>query len=396
MTPEEIELLSELTIVIVTCNRPLELERAIEYWRDLPVTVHIIDGSERNWFPIGDLLGVPKITYHHFPPFVDEGWFENYARRMQFASSISVTKFSALCADDDFFTVSGLVKFCLLMNCDQNVDAVVGICSEFKLSGDNSEVRWHLRYADWRAGAHSRSDDVPLRVLDESGAFYLYYAVMRTEPWKKTISSSFQTLYDHDHFFEFLMKKFGTALCKTSVERHICWVKTAWNLNPNIPGQATRIRNADFIRDKDNRYEVKLVQHQLRSVFASVIQGPNREKIAGYLAKKILQRESKKSETRKYRKIKGVILKFFVRVFAFLPSAIKLFVNRSLPNKLLVATGARHGVPLQKLSKNNYSTLPEFLFGLADTDITFDSKDFDVISKLLMKPREELQFHANL
>jgi hypothetical protein len=62
VTPEEIELLSELTIVIPTYNRPLELERSIEYWRDTPVTVHILDGSEEPWFSLGSLKGASNIT----------------------------------------------------------------------------------------------------------------------------------------------------------------------------------------------------------------------------------------------------------------------------------------------------------------------------------------------
>ncbi len=396
MTPEEVELLRELTIVIPTCNRPLEIERAIEYWRDTPVTVHIVDGSEKSCLPLGELPGVPSITYHCLSPFVDEGRIQNYIRRMQFASTIPITKFSALCADDDFFTVSGLVKACSLMNSDQNVDAIVGICSEFKLSDDDNEMRWHLRYADWRAGVHSRSDDLSLRLLDESGAFYLSYSVMRTEPWKKTVSSSFNIIYDHDYFIEPLMNNFGNAFCKVSVERHICWIKTAWVLNPNVPNQATRIREADWFRDKKSRHQVKLFEHHLRNVFASIIQGPTSEKIASDLAKKLIQRISKKSETRKYRKIKGKILKFIVKIFAPLPSCIKLRVNRFLPNKLLVTTGAKPGILHPNLSKKNYSILPDFLLGLAETDITFDSKDFDTISKLLLKPREELRLHANL
>ncbi len=396
MTPEEVELLRELTIVIPTCNRPLELERAIEYWRDTPITVHIVDGSEKPWFPLGVLPGLPNITYHSLSPLIEEGRFENYTRRMQFASLIPVTKFSALCADDDFFTVSGLVKFCEQMNNDQNLDAVVGICSEFKLSGASSETRWHLRYADWKTGNHSRSDDVPRRVLDKSGAFYLCYAVMRTEPWKKTVSSSFQIIYDHDYFFEPLINNFGNAFCKSSVERHIYWIKTGWAPNPNLPGEGKRIRYADFFRDNENKYEVKLFERQLKNGFATVIPGPNGGKISENLAKKIRQRISKKSETRKYRKIKGDVLKFFVRIFDFLPSYIKLFVNQFLPNKLLVTTGAKSGDIFKNLTKNNYSLLPDFLFGLADTNITFDSKDFDAISKLLLKPREELRLHANL
>ena len=381
--------------MIQTCNRPLELERAIEYWRDTPVTVHIVDGSEKPWFPLGVLPQAPNITYHSFTPFIDEHQFENHARRMQFASSIPVTKFSALCADDDFYTISGLAKFCSLMYSNQNVDAVVGICSDFKLSDDNSETRWDLRYADWKAGAHSLSDDVSLRVLGNSGNFYSYYALMRTELWKKTVSCAFQMVDKEGYFYEHFMNLFSMAHCRTIVERHIFWIKTAWVPNPNIPLLANRPREADWFRDKKNRDQVKLFERQLRSVFASIIQGPNRNRTASYMAKKIRQRISRKSNSRKYRKIKGVVLKFFVRVLDFLPSHTKLFVKQFLTKNLLVATGSNREM-YQNLRTNNFLMLPEFLLRLAETDITFDSKDFDSISNLLLKPREELRLHANL
>ena len=47
MTLEEIKLLSELSIMIPTFNRPLDLERVIEYWRDIPVAVQNKDGFEK-------------------------------------------------------------------------------------------------------------------------------------------------------------------------------------------------------------------------------------------------------------------------------------------------------------------------------------------------------------
>ena len=104
MTPEEIELLSELTIVIPTYNRSLELERSIEYWRDTPVTVHILDGSDEPCFPIGLLSETQTISYHHIPSTLGESWLDNYVRRLKFGAEHSKTKYSALCGDDDFFS----------------------------------------------------------------------------------------------------------------------------------------------------------------------------------------------------------------------------------------------------------------------------------------------------
>ena len=86
MSPEEIELLSELTIVIPTYNRPLELERSIEYWRNTPVTVHILDGSGKPWFPVGLLSEIRNISYHHIPSTLGESWLDNYVRRLKFGA----------------------------------------------------------------------------------------------------------------------------------------------------------------------------------------------------------------------------------------------------------------------------------------------------------------------
>ena len=141
MTPEEIDLLSELTIVIPTCEKPENLERAIEYWRVTPVTVHIVDGSKTPWFPIGKLLDVPTISYHHIPPENNEGIWGNYCRRMRYGAVLPTTKYSALCADDDAFTISGL---CAILNAFENdltVDAMIGRAAVF----DRNETlpKWH-------------------------------------------------------------------------------------------------------------------------------------------------------------------------------------------------------------------------------------------------------------
>ena len=76
MTSEESELLAHLTLVIPTYNRPLELERVIEYWRDTPVTVHILDGSDKPWFAVGPLPNAPNIIYSHIPRESNETHFK--------------------------------------------------------------------------------------------------------------------------------------------------------------------------------------------------------------------------------------------------------------------------------------------------------------------------------
>jgi glycosyltransferase domain-containing protein len=142
MTPEEVELLRELTIVIPTVEKQENLERAIEYWRDTPITVHIIDGSEKPWFEIGSLQNIPTITYHHLPRMLGEEILDNYARRLIFATTIPTTKYSALCADDDFFTVSGLSAIIETLNKDEHLDAMIGRAAVY--SKNQEELIFHF------------------------------------------------------------------------------------------------------------------------------------------------------------------------------------------------------------------------------------------------------------
>ena len=131
MTPEEIELLSELTIIIPTYNRPLELEKSIEYWRDLPVTVHILDGSERSWFLEGCQPDTNSIFYHSFKP-TDESPWENWGRRLKFGTHLTTTRFTALCSDDDVYTTSGLTQALAMLN-SESLDAVAGKAGEYRI-----------------------------------------------------------------------------------------------------------------------------------------------------------------------------------------------------------------------------------------------------------------------
>ena len=128
--PEEVELLSELTIVIPTYNRPLELERAIEYWRDRPVTVHILDGSPNQLFGPGQIVSSEaKIYYHSVPSVLDEKFMENYARRLIKGMSLIETAYASLLADDDYFPISGLLMGLKVLASEKKIDAVIGKCA---------------------------------------------------------------------------------------------------------------------------------------------------------------------------------------------------------------------------------------------------------------------------
>ena len=392
MTPEEVELLSELTIVIPTYNRPLELERSIEYWRDTPVTVHILDGSDKPWFPVGVLPGAPKIMYHHIPSMFNENAMENYTRRMQFAPGLPTTKFSALCADEDFFSLSGLAIFCRRLSDGNLIEAVVGCALQYSKDA-SSKIVWNLRYS-WKQGVKSQSNNIVDRVLDRSGNFYSYYAVTRTNSWKKVFSQSSEIKYSHIYFHEHLVNIFMSAHCRIFVERHICWIREVQQKTSEMYS-GPRTRNADWFRDRTNRSEIKTFENQLKKGISSAFGDNEHLGVSRVLARKQIRFIRKFSDTARFRRYKKSALRATNQFFTFLPSQLKSKINSSLPTGVAISLGAVPQTQEKSLHKH-VSQLSDLLTEISKTDITFDEEELVDIEKLLLKPREELRLRANI
>jgi glycosyltransferase domain-containing protein len=394
VTPEEVELLSQLTIVIPTCNRPLALERSIEYWRDLPVTVHILDGSEKPWFSDGLLPQLSNISYHHIPAREDESLMENYERRYIYSISLVRTDFCVSCADDDFFTVSGLLRALHVLR-RNDADAAVGICCEYKKFEDDLFV-WHLRYTEWREGMESRSQSVSSRLLDQTKVFYLYYAVMKSEVWRKVISEVFRLSYSHDYFHEHLHKAISVANSRVSVDKYVLWVKEAWQLNPNVIGQATRRREADWYRDQVNREEMSKFENHLTASIDSALKSNSEQGSAKFLARMYLKNLKSLKETSVFRKFKSKFLRLIVQSVSFVSPQIRSKVNNHLPRGFREFSGSASMIPEKHLTKNNFFKLDELLSHLDSTPYLYSKTDIHRIESVLLKPREELRLRANI
>ncbi len=233
MTLEEIELLSELTIVIPTYNRPFELERSIEYWRDTPVTVHILDGSEEPWFSLGSLKDASNITYHHMPAENGQNPQESVFQRVVYGSKLSNTKFSAIGCDDDFYTISGLNYSLKLLKSQPNFDAVVGRVLTYQ-TNNSGQVLWWCKYLNWKDHDSAKSSDFSERVFGKKNWFL--YGVCRTELWKGFLNASYSaSSYSNDQAYahEWLMKQLSASLFKTKFLERITIVRqntqNGWN-----------------------------------------------------------------------------------------------------------------------------------------------------------------------
>lgn len=396
MSPDQWELLRDLTIVIATYERPLELERAIEYWRDTPITIHIVDGSDSPWFPIGALPGVSTIIYHHEPQNVGETLRSNYIRRMQLAAILSKTKYSALCGEDDGFTLTGLAACIETLNNDSAIGAIIGHTVGFEKSG--GELLWWLRNAEVRNAESLRSESVTDRLSNFGilGSPILYYGMFRTTSWKTILQLTFE--YDFrlkPMLQENLFHSVGHALCRSVVIERIVWLRRAYVERINFestPIERDWIENE--LRDKKNSVEVKKYYGQLsRAVALSLPSGQIHK--ADKISKKTLAPRIWSSELSQIRKLRRTIARRLVSFGSVMSPMLRLKINRLLPIRISSGLGFIEINPSVKFASKK-RPIDEFISSLAKTDVTFDADELHIWERLQLKPREELRLHANI
>ena len=382
MSPEEIELLSELTIVIPTYNRPLELERSIEYWRNTPVTVHILDGSDKPWFPVGLLSEIRNISYHHIPSTLGESWLDNYVRRLKFGAEHSKTKYSALCGDDDSFSMSGLRALVRILESDSGIDAAVGQTLGFYPL--KSLVKWWLRYGAASVdNLLSRDPDALVRLKHSQSR--LYYCVGRTELWKKRIQIAERHTWLGDRF-ETLFQDLGTAMFRARTINHIVWFRFKTVIHPH---EATHVYMREWVSRQENSREVLLYSDILTGAVLDVTPGLDRKKIKNEILKFVKSHPESRGKLPRLKTLKIVVLtKLFSRldenIINNLPTIFrKIAMRYHIPAKIAAAIGPKR-------------VLDEFLPSLLKSGISFDLDELKNLEKLWLKPREELRLKANI
>ena len=390
MTPEEVELLSQLTIVIPTCEKPENLERAIEYWRDTSVTVHIVDGSKSPWFPIGKLLDVPTISYHHIPPENNEGIWGNYYRRMRYGAVLPTTKYSALCADDDAFTISGLCAILNTFENDLTVDAMIGRSALYERNGITPN--WRLRYADLRNSPDYRSDDVSVRLLNDIRAPFIYYGVAKTDLWRQLFQISFK--YEI-LTTEKLMRIVDRALCRIQIVETIVWLRQGYVPRTNVP-EEFKVAPPSVLKQLLGTQRFVVRRKMCRQIIIAIrVSSPHVGKMQARRLARKLTKPKIIANNRKIARWKKQIIGKLISLFAFLPSDFRRKLTKALPWRISGSLGF-YEIKAEALRATARTDLDGFIASLNNSDVDFCPAELEEFEKLLLKPREELRLRANI
>ena len=368
MTPEEIELLSELTIIIPTYNRPLELERTIEYWRDLPVTVHILDGSEKPWFVEGCQPGTKSIFYHSFQPR-DESPTENWGRRLKFGTNLMTTRFAALCCDDDVYTASGLSRALAMLN-SESFDAVAGNAGEYRTEGGC--IKWVHKYPELKDEPAKGSSNIGERLMFRDGT-QAFYGVFLSEKLKLIHdignSYSFPVPIWHE-----LISTLIRIFCRIKFVGELFWLKNAINYPMARP-----IKFAPLFWDNNFcEHREKFIEAMSKSLLLAdpaMTEDVTFELITNF--------KNQFAKPRKYKKTVVKLKAQMLRSIGKLPEFAREAMFACLPSGLK-----------KRLGNSNFEVNFKPVVLLSEQDLMNDSlKKWE---KILLMPREELRLRANI
>ena len=369
MTPEEVELLSELTIVIPTYNRPLELERAIEYWRDIPVTVHILDGSDKSFFVEGIQPGTQTIYYHSFPS-KSESAKENWSRRLKSGLSLMNTRFSALCCDDDVFTMEGMITALKILDTG-SFDAVAGKTGEYLKINDH--VVWKHKYPNWKDEERQKSFNINERLLFDGGP-HAFYAIYKSDKLIRVHSLGHESIFPVPVWKDMLIIDLIKIFCRVKFIDDLFWLKCGINYP-----EARPIKFAQLFWDESFIDHKKLFVDNLSS--AIQIAEPNMPVSA---RSELL--DTFIAQFQKPRKSKKVVIKVKVKILKFvgsLPISLRKFIYSLLSRNLKKRLG-NYDFPV------NYSPTTSL------TEHDLSSLSLKNWEQILMKPRDELRLRANI
>lgn len=116
ISQSEAGLLSEITVIIFSRNRPAELSRSIRYWSDLNVDCLVLDNSPNE---LTEIPLSPLISYLYCPNL-------NFSQRALIATEFIKNKYSIICSDDERYTPTALETMIKDLNSDSEILSVGG------------------------------------------------------------------------------------------------------------------------------------------------------------------------------------------------------------------------------------------------------------------------------
>lgn len=183
----------QLTVVVITHNRPAFLQRTLQYYSTLPCRVLVLDSSQQT----NDVeVSFSNVDYHHLPQFAYLGLQEKVTHGV----GLVTTPYMTFAPDDDFLMHDALVESVNFLAGNPDYSLCHGYCLMYLSYGN--QVEYMRRDKKVCEDFSSEAPDRVLTYLDQ----YIppFYAVTRTQ----ILQDWYAALPDHTGFE---LQEFGHA-----------------------------------------------------------------------------------------------------------------------------------------------------------------------------------------
>jgi glycosyltransferase domain-containing protein len=191
--------MSDCTIIIPTYNRPGYLKRLLSYYKDfhIPYNIIITDGSSEDIKKANretvSLFDTAKILHlDHYPH--ETGLYE----RLFDAAKQAGTKYSVICADDDFITPNGLIQSVAFLEANPDYSVAHGKYIGFRRE-DNKRGEKSFYWTNASSAESIIFDDPAKRLLLHLSEYDVptFYAVHKTELLKMMLEETLPFVGDY-------------------------------------------------------------------------------------------------------------------------------------------------------------------------------------------------------
>jgi glycosyltransferase domain-containing protein len=244
-------LLSKLSIIIPTYNRPDFALRNMTFWSGSEVSVYIVDGS-LNPIPSSSMKDLtPNIHYHHIGKSIEE--------RIYFATQRIKTEYAMLCGDDEFMVYSGL-KACIEF-LERNLDFTVCIGRCIGFNPVKNKI-YLSPVKDFHRTHFVNQNSVASRIEYHISNYMVttFYGVHRTESFKFCFEQINCRIFSCPYVQETLLEMFAAAYGKSKVLPNVTWLRSSENKPVDIDSFNRKYLISDWFDDDSMKEEVKYFQ----------------------------------------------------------------------------------------------------------------------------------------
>jgi glycosyltransferase domain-containing protein len=213
--------IEQLTVVLLTHNRPAFLRRALRYYTQFGLRLMVLDSSTES----GESIAAPyaDVDYRHIPHF----GYTGFQSKLKYGAAQVQTRYMVFAADDDFILYNGLSESVAFLQDHPDYGMCHGYCLMYLTHARH--VSYYRR--DKKIDGDFNSDSVQERVLSFMHEFQPpFYAVIRTDLQRRWLDSVPENIgfewMEISHVYVLLANAKARTLQIPYVVREVNWIQS--------------------------------------------------------------------------------------------------------------------------------------------------------------------------